>query len=227
MGEKAVWDDANVKHFIDICKEELGLGNRPNGCFTRKGWKNLEEKFFARSGRKLVKSQLKNKLDNMKKDYTVFMELKIAATGLGWDDANQTVACDNTWWDEHLAVSLVIFFKRIQSVFIVYFPLACSFIFQRCNNPERGVKCIHVKFRKRGLKHLDDLHLLFDKVHVTGASASCPGDLSSGESSDEDVMEMTNNEKPKPAAKKRKQLSSPTEEKEEKSPFFGCTRTHA
>jgi hypothetical protein len=29
----------------------------------------------------------------MKKDYTVFMELKNAAVGLGWNDANQTIDC--------------------------------------------------------------------------------------------------------------------------------------
>jgi hypothetical protein len=84
MGDKAVWDNANVKHFIDICKEKISAGNRPNGCFTRTGWKNLEDKLFARTGLKLVKSRLKNKLDNMRKDYTVFIELKNAATGLGW-----------------------------------------------------------------------------------------------------------------------------------------------
>jgi hypothetical protein len=44
-----------------------------------------------------------------------------------------------------------------------------------------------VKFRKQGPKHLDDLHILFDKIHVTGASASCHGDISSDESSAEDV----------------------------------------
>jgi hypothetical protein len=55
------------------------------------------------------------------------------------------------------------------------------------------------------------LHLLFDKVHVTGASAFCPGDISSGESSGDDIMETANNEKPKPAAKKHKELSSPAE----------------
>jgi hypothetical protein len=81
-------------------------------------------------------------------------------------------------------------------------------------------------FRKRGPKHLDDLHLLFDKVHVTGASAFCLGDISSGESSDDDIMEMANNERPKLAAKKRKELSSPAEKEEEKNPFFGCTITH-
>jgi hypothetical protein len=132
MGEKAVWDNANLKHFIDICKEEIGVGNRANGCFTRNGCKNLEEKFFARSGLKLVKSQLKNKLDNMKKDYTVFMELKNAATRLGWDDANQTIDCSNTWWDEHLAVSpsqtVVIFFLVHYILIYIYLPLPSSFI---------------------------------------------------------------------------------------------------
>jgi hypothetical protein len=62
--------------------------------------------------------------------------------------------------------------------------------FQRCNNPERGVKCGHVKFQNHGPKHLDDLHLLFDKMHITGATPSCLGDVSSGESSDDDVQEV-------------------------------------
>jgi len=121
MGEKAVWDNANVKHFIDICKEEIGLGNRPQGCFTRNGWKNLEEKIFTRTGLKLVKTQLKNKIDNMKKDYTLFMELNNAATGLGWDDANQTVACSNTWWEEHLAVSHI-FSMELNLSLLCIFP---------------------------------------------------------------------------------------------------------
>jgi hypothetical protein len=109
MSEKAVWDDVNVKHFIDICKEEIDAGNRPVGCFNGTGWKNLVAKFEARSGKKLTKTQLKNKWDNLKKDYTIFMELKIAATGLGWDDAKQTVDCSDTWWKEHLEVRVVPF----------------------------------------------------------------------------------------------------------------------
>jgi hypothetical protein len=94
--------------------------------------RTLRKKFFARSGLKLVKSQLKNKLDNMKKDYTVFMELKNAATRLGWDDANQTIDCSNTWWDEHLAVSpsqtVVSFFLVHYILIYIYLPLPSSFI---------------------------------------------------------------------------------------------------
>ncbi|TVT97223.1 hypothetical protein EJB05_57531, partial [Eragrostis curvula] len=92
----------------------------------------------------------------MKKEYTWFMELKNFATGLGWNNAKQTVDCPDEWWNEHLA---------------------------KCNNPEKGIKCNHVRFKKQGPKYLEDLHLLFEKVHVTGASASCPGDVSSAESS--------------------------------------------
>jgi hypothetical protein len=88
-----------------------------------------------------------------------------------------------------------------------------------------------VRFRKQGPKHLDDLHILFDKVHVSGASASCPGDISSDESSDEDVAEVQKTpdnddvylaalKASKPGKRKRKSSSTATEEKDEKSPFF-------
>ncbi|KAK1644978.1 hypothetical protein QYE76_062783 [Lolium multiflorum] len=102
--EKAVWDDAHVVHFISICKEEIANGNRPLGFLNPIGWKNLVEKFEARTGKNLTRTQLKNKWDSMKKEYTWFMELKIAATGLGWDDAKQTVDASKEWWDEHLQV---------------------------------------------------------------------------------------------------------------------------
>jgi len=101
--------------------------------------------------------------------------------------------------------------------------------FQRCDNREKGLKCNPVRFRKQGPKYLDDLDLIFGKVYVTGATASCPGDISSDEASDEFVVEVP---KPpenddvklaalkKPGKKKRKRSCTATEAKEEKSPFF-------
>jgi hypothetical protein len=89
-----------------------------------------------------------------------------------------------------------------------------------------------VRFRKRGPKYLDDLHFLFDKVHVTGATAFYSGDISSGDSSSDDVLEVAQKnddssaiklsalKKPKAAGKKRKQTCGAAEDKEEKSPFF-------
>ncbi|CAN6303590.1 unnamed protein product [Urochloa humidicola] len=201
MSDKADWCDANVRHFIDICKGEIEAGNRPNGQFTRNGWKNMMTKYEEKTRLKHTKEQLKNKLDNMKKEYTWFMELKNSATGLGWNEAKQTVDCSKEWWDEHLA---------------------------RCNNPDKGIKCNHVKFRKQGPKNLDDLHMLFDKFHVSGVNASCPGDMSSDDSSNDDVTEVQKTpdndlstlKKGKKAANKRKDYSSGNEEKDQKSPFF-------
>jgi hypothetical protein len=88
-----------------------------------------------------------------------------------------------------------------------------------------------VRFRKQGPKHLNDLHILFDKIHVTNAHASCPGDVSSDDSSDDDVTEVKKTQdiddiklaalkKSKPGKKKCKEQSSYMEEKDEKSPFF-------
>ncbi|KAF2927299.1 hypothetical protein DAI22_06g194203 [Oryza sativa Japonica Group] len=105
----------------------------------------------------------------------MFMEFKNCATSLGWDEAKQTIVCSAEWWDEHLA---------------------------RCNNREKGIKCNHVKFRKQGPKFLDDLRIIFCKSHVSGASASCPRDVSSDEASDEDMAEV-----PKPAEKAEKTVN--------------------
>jgi hypothetical protein len=93
-----------LRHFIDICKGEIEAGNGPTGIFTRNGWKNLSTKYEEKSGLKQTKKQLKNKLDNMKKEYTCFMELKNFATGLGWNEEKQIVDCSKEWWDEHLVV---------------------------------------------------------------------------------------------------------------------------
>ena len=105
MAEKAVWNKANVKHFC--AKAEVMAGHRPLGHLNNVGFKNLEDKFAQRTGMKLERLQLKNKWDNLKRSYTCFMELKHAATELGWDNARKSVECDEEWWKEHLAVSAI------------------------------------------------------------------------------------------------------------------------
>ncbi|TVU21433.1 hypothetical protein EJB05_31066, partial [Eragrostis curvula] len=119
--------------------------------------------------------------------------------------------------------------SKFTHVFLISVALSCWYDV-KCNNPEKGIKCNYVKFKKQGPKHLDDLHILFEKVLVTGASASCPGDISD-DSSDDDVAEVQKTpesddvklaelKKAKPGKKKRKDTSTATEEKDEKSPFF-------
>lgn len=78
-----------------------------------------------------------------------------------------------------------------------------------------------MKFRKQGPKFLDDMHYLFGKAHVSGSSASCPGDISSDDSSDEDeVPKPVENVENTRKTRKRKGPSTGAEEKDEKSPFL-------
>jgi hypothetical protein len=72
---------------------------------------------------------------------------------------------------------------------------------------------------------------LFDKTHVSGASASCPDDIFSIESCDEDMDDAQKSldnddvnlaalKKSKQGKNNRKDSSTATKEKDEKSPFF-------
>ncbi|XP_010233557.1 L10-interacting MYB domain-containing protein [Brachypodium distachyon] len=151
--EKANWNAEYTRILCEICKEETEANNRPLGCLDRKGYKNLEEKFFKQYGQKLVKKQLKNKWDLLKKEYTEFMVLKNGASGLGWNDAMSTIVADDDWWNNHL---------------------------------QKYPK--HAKWKTRGPANLKEMDVMFDKTHVTGATASIPGELSgSDEDEDEDV----------------------------------------
>jgi hypothetical protein len=91
----------------NLLVHECFFNSMKNGVFTRIGWKKLVTKYEEKIGLKLTKKQSKNKLDNMKKEYTWFMEFKNATTSLGWNKAKQTVDCSKDWWDEHLAIRII------------------------------------------------------------------------------------------------------------------------
>jgi len=83
--------------------EEVNGNNRERGCLSRKGYKNLGDKFAEKTGDRRTQKQFKNKWDAMKKDYTGWMELQ-NATGLGWDPIAKTMDADDDWWKNHLAI---------------------------------------------------------------------------------------------------------------------------
>ncbi|CAM0909100.1 unnamed protein product [Alopecurus aequalis] len=164
--EKAIWDAHKTTIFCELCKDEVNANNRPLGCLNRKGYKSLGEKFVALTGKTLTKKQFKNKWDLLKKEYTQFMELKHAATGLGWNDVSGTVEADEAWWKVHL---------------------------------QKYPK--HVKYKKKGLSNLDELDVMFDKAHVTGATSCIPGEISDN-SDDDGVVEVPESEEDEDAKEK-------------------------
>jgi hypothetical protein len=137
--EKAIWNEHYTTVFCEICKHEVDANNRPLGCLNRRGYKNLGEKFFAQTGKKLTKKQFKNKWDLLKKEYTQFMELKNAATGLGWDYVRGTIEADEVWWKVHLEVCSIILFLHHNACFSA--DLYSTF--------QKYPK--HAKYKKKGL----------------------------------------------------------------------------
>ena len=99
----ATWDAYRVRVFCDICMGEVNNNNRDGGFLSKKGYANLEMNFFEKVGEKLTRIQFKNKWDQLKKEYTWWMEL-LNATGLGWDPQTKTMDADDDWWDTHLKV---------------------------------------------------------------------------------------------------------------------------
>ena len=90
-----------MRIFCVICMEEVNANNRDGGCLSKKGYKNLEDKFAQKLDKRLTKKQFKNKWDALKKEYTGWMEL-LKATGLGWDPETRTMDADSAWWKTHL-----------------------------------------------------------------------------------------------------------------------------
>lgn len=101
---KANWDTFSNRAFCDICAEECEAGNRPTGCLSTTGYKNLQLKFFQRTGKKHDQKQLKNHWETLKKEYNLWIELKEKSTGLGWDPIKGTFTADDAWWADHIVV---------------------------------------------------------------------------------------------------------------------------
>lgn len=81
--EKATWDPKANEAFIEACLEQITKGECLGSSFTKVGWKGIQSKFTQLTGRTYNKAQLKNKYDNLRKDWRVWYKLFGKETGLG------------------------------------------------------------------------------------------------------------------------------------------------
>ncbi|KAK8916857.1 hypothetical protein KSP39_PZI022193 [Platanthera zijinensis] len=106
-GISASWESADVLLFCDICIKEIELGNRPTTHFSKQGWNNIILHFQERSGKQFDRTQLKNKWDQLKKEWKLWRELKRGKTGLGWNPVKKTIDASDEWWDEKIKVIII------------------------------------------------------------------------------------------------------------------------
>ncbi|KAH1155158.1 hypothetical protein GLYMA_18G191100v4 [Glycine max] len=67
--EKATWDSKANEAFIEACLEKITKGECLGSSFTKVGWKGIQSKFTQLTRRTYNKVQLKNKYDNLRKDW--------------------------------------------------------------------------------------------------------------------------------------------------------------
>ncbi|XP_020598823.1 L10-interacting MYB domain-containing protein-like [Phalaenopsis equestris] len=100
----ALWEKETKILFCDLCLKEIERGNRPTTFFNKEGWQNIIRCFKECTGREYDKLQMKNKWDQLKKDWKIWKELKRGSTCLGWDPVKQTVDAPDEWWADRIAV---------------------------------------------------------------------------------------------------------------------------
>ncbi|PIN10588.1 hypothetical protein CDL12_16817 [Handroanthus impetiginosus] len=99
--EKAQWTPDNHELFMDLCLEQISIGNKPGTHFTPKGWRNILDSFNSITGLKYDRIQLKNHWDMTKKHWKVWRKL-ISSELLKWDPDARTFGASEQEWDKYL-----------------------------------------------------------------------------------------------------------------------------
>ncbi|KAF1881854.1 hypothetical protein Lal_00038493 [Lupinus albus] len=94
---KATWTPEFHKIFVDLCVEETLKGNKPGTHFTKEGWVNLLKSFYARTGVRYDKIQVKNHYDLTRKQWKIWVKL-IGDSTMKWDpETNKFGASVEDW----------------------------------------------------------------------------------------------------------------------------------
>jgi hypothetical protein len=83
-GDQMEWTDSNVTIACELMVEQVRKGNRPITHLNYVGYTQASDRFFQLTGIKLSKTQIKNKWDKLKTDFTTWQKLKRRQTGTGW-----------------------------------------------------------------------------------------------------------------------------------------------
>ncbi|GAV56764.1 Myb_DNA-bind_3 domain-containing protein [Cephalotus follicularis] len=100
--QQATWPMPLVMIFCDAIIKEIASGGLANTHLSKEGWKNVVEAFNTSTGKDYDYHQLKNKWDQLKKDYSLWKDLIGNDTRLGWSYTKQTVNANDEWWEKKI-----------------------------------------------------------------------------------------------------------------------------
>ncbi|XP_054778067.1 L10-interacting MYB domain-containing protein-like [Prosopis cineraria] len=100
--EKALWTTEETELFIKLALQQVRKNERKGSTLSKKGREALMQQFNGLSSRSYDKKQLKNKWDNLRKDWNIWDKLLNKETGLGWDSEKNTVSAPEEWWNQKI-----------------------------------------------------------------------------------------------------------------------------
>ena len=89
----------------NLFAEQVRKGNRPNTHLNNVGFTEVSNRFFQSIGIMLSKTQLKNKWDKLRREFTAWRKLMRKKTGVGFNLDTGTINMDNEWWKKIVKVS--------------------------------------------------------------------------------------------------------------------------
>jgi hypothetical protein len=132
------WTDENTSIVTELFAEEVGRGNRSSTHLNNVGYDEVARRFKDKTGISLKKSQLKNKCDKLKNEYSIWKRL-LKQTGAGWDHTRETFEQDKEWWKKAKIVSL---FRNVHGYDVskLLFVVICVTSFYRTFQVVAGFK---------------------------------------------------------------------------------------
>ncbi|CAL1387501.1 unnamed protein product [Linum trigynum] len=80
----STFSEESYETSIDLCLEQVPVGNKPGSHLSKEGWINLIDSFYTRTGVMLNTVQFKNHWDSVNKQWRIWS--KLVTTGyMKWD----------------------------------------------------------------------------------------------------------------------------------------------
>lgn len=104
---KASWPPAIHKAFVDVCLREMMKMNEPGTRIAKVNWRNIVGSFYAKTGVRYTKKQIKNHFDATRKMWKVWVELT-GDSSMKWDPETKKFGATEEEWRNYIQVYLVI-----------------------------------------------------------------------------------------------------------------------
>ncbi|WRX23052.1 Myb/SANT-like domain - like 7 [Theobroma cacao] len=97
--QNAKWDLVTTNILLQVCMNEIPKYRKSKISFKIKRWEVVVKEFNTRTNKNYTQKQLKNRLDSLRNEWTLFKQLKGKETDLGWNHETGTIEADATWWE--------------------------------------------------------------------------------------------------------------------------------